>query len=318
MGANFDGTTSCGRQLNTSMYYALSKCILSSNFPSMATLPPEYLPPPRGLRLRHNTGRGGFTRRNPDTGPYGVFISYQAERVSACRLVDVHHYRPFWNRATPHIKRIFWGSENEREGAKIQLKAINEEIEVKNVRELFTLPGEGGIEVENWYEAGHQLKLAVRDALYYNSTARYEDIRDFIWERIQNRLYPINWGVKRSDFERKFRWHKRIIDRLNREIDTDDGAYAEQQSRPARRQIIRPGQETRTDRITRSQTRQNPPYAVRPTPRDSGLPAGVLQVRQRIARPPRGNGSVDRRRVGIQRGLELHESPRLRHLATIR
>jgi hypothetical protein len=248
-----------------------------------------------------------------------VFISYQAERVSACRPVDIHHYCPFWNRATPHIKKILWGSENEREGAKIQLKAINEEIEIKNLREFSTLPGKGGIEVENWYQAGHQLRLAVRDALYYNSTARYEDIRDFVWERIQNRHYPNSWRAKRGDFEQKFRWHRRSIP-SNREIDPDDGAYAEQQlqSRSARRQTIRPGQEGHTYRVTRSQTRQNPPQAIRPTALDSGLPAGVLQVRQRIERPPRGDGSVNRRRVDIRRGLEMHESPRLRHLATIR
>lgn len=146
----------------------------------MATLPPAYLPPLNGLRLRRSTGPGGFTRRNPDTGPYGVFISYQAERVSACRQVDVHHYRPFWDRATPHIKRILWGSENEREGAQTQLQAINREIEIKNLREFSTLPGEGCIKVDNWYRAGHQLRLAVQDALHYNSTARYKDIRDFV------------------------------------------------------------------------------------------------------------------------------------------
>lgn len=101
------------------------------------------------------------------------------------------------------------GSDNEREGAKIELQAINGEIEIKNLREFSTLPGEGGIEVENWYEAGHQLKLAVRDALHYNSTARYEDIRDFVWERIQNRHYPNNWRAKRSDFEEKVGWHRR-------------------------------------------------------------------------------------------------------------
>lgn len=287
----------------------------------MATLPPDYLPPPNGLRLRYDAGPEGFTRRNPDTGPYGVFISYQAERVSACRPVDVHHYRPFWNRATPHIERVLWGSENEREGARIQLRAINEEIQIKNLREFSTLPGEGGIEVENWYKAGHQLKLAVRDALYYNSTARYEDIRDFVWERIQNRHYPNNWRVNRSDFEQKVGWHRRSTT-LNREIDTDDGAYAEQQlqSRSAGNQTIRPRQEAQASRVTRSQTRphrHNSSQALRPT-QNSGLPAGVLQVRQRIARPPRGDSSVNRRRMEIQRGMDMNESPRLRHLATIR
>lgn len=62
----------------------------------MITLPPAHLAPLVGLRYRRNVRSSrDFTRRDPNEGPYSIFISYIPERVLACRTVNIHYYRLF-------------------------------------------------------------------------------------------------------------------------------------------------------------------------------------------------------------------------------
>lgn len=53
-------------------------------------LAPAYLAPPIGIRHKVITG-DGFSRRDPQDGPYGVFITYVNENVH--RSTDMSPYQ---------------------------------------------------------------------------------------------------------------------------------------------------------------------------------------------------------------------------------
>lgn len=184
-------------------------------------LAPAYLAPPVGLRRKIITDEG-FSRRDPRDGPYGVFISHVSEGVY--RAIDTGAYAHLWNQATVFIMSLLWESNDQRAWAKEQLISINIAIDRQNEKKLNQPPGTGCIEVNNLHRAGIQLDLAVRDVKFYRSTARYEDVRDFVWERIQNRNYPENWAITRRQFQRhvtKFKSNSSVSNAL----DTEDGAY---------------------------------------------------------------------------------------------
>lgn len=287
----------------------------------MSTIIPPYSTPPIGTRPRRIIpGTDDFTRRDPSNGPYGVFIEYTNEAVSACRPVDIHLYRPFWRKASPHITKILWGSQNEQEGAKVSLQKLNHEINSKNCTRFRQRAGVGCIEIENWLRAGVQLSLAVRDAYYYSSTARYEDVRDFIWERIKNRHYPTSWRVKRSDFEQQVSILRPRFP--PGELDTEDGVYCDLQLRSQNADHVHRTQESQSNRVTRSHTRRVSSRNTRTQPSSHaprrpgrhGNPARSLPPGGHVARllhTRRPNRQADN-------GGELKESSRMIHLSTIR
>jgi hypothetical protein len=174
-----------------------------------------------GLRHKVTTDEG-FSRRNPKDGPYGVFISLVNEGVY--RAIDTGPYEHLWNQSTTFVMSLLWASNDRREWAKEQLISMNIAIDRQNETKLNRPPGTGCIEVHNLHRAGIQLDLAVRDVKFYRSTARYEDVRDFVWERIQNRNYPESWAITRRQFERhvtKFQSKSSVSNTL----DIEDGAY---------------------------------------------------------------------------------------------
>ncbi|KAL4993988.1 hypothetical protein BDV10DRAFT_189449 [Aspergillus recurvatus] len=162
---------------------------------------PRYRPPPKGYRTERDVHGCPPTRRNKDEGPYGLYIEY-GETIPSdpCDEDDMPKLEPLWGQATGMIHAILWGNQDERRRAKDELDHINDRIErcLKYLRL-------GTIETENWYKAGDQLEQAVRDYLFYGSTARFEDVRDFIWERIRAMNYPVTWRVMSSDFEEQIR-----------------------------------------------------------------------------------------------------------------
>lgn len=184
-------------------------------------LAPAYLAPPMGLRQKVTTDEG-FSRRDPQTGPYGVFITHLDEGVRPA--IDTHPYEHLWNQSTKVVMSLLWESNDQREIAKEQLISMNTAIDRQNERELNRPPGTGCIEVHNLHRAGIQLDLAVRDVKFYRSTARYEDVRDFVWETIQNRNYPKSWAITR----RQFQCHVarfQIKSSVSNALDSEDGAY---------------------------------------------------------------------------------------------
>ncbi|CAG8908523.1 unnamed protein product [Penicillium egyptiacum] len=191
-------------------------------------LAPAYLAPPVGLRRKIATD-DGFSRRDPRDGPYGVFISHVSEGVYLA--IDTSAYAHLWNQATVFIMSLLWASNDQRAWAKEQLISINIAIDRQNETKLNQPPGTGCIEVHNLHRAGIQLDLAVRDAKFYRSTARYEDVRDFVWERIQNRNYPESWAITRRQFQRHIAKFERKPS-VSNDFDTEDGAY-KQSNAPA-------------------------------------------------------------------------------------
>lgn len=184
-------------------------------------LAPAYLAPPVGVRRKVTTDEG-FSRRNPQNGPYGVFISHLNEGVYSA--IDTGPYEHLWNQSTRFVMSLLWESNDQRERAKEQLISMNIAIDRQNEMKLNRPPGTGCIEVHNLHRAGIQLDLAVRDVKFYRSTARYEDVRDFVWERIQNRNYPESWAITRRQFQchvTKFQ----IKSSVSNALDSEDGAY---------------------------------------------------------------------------------------------
>ena len=184
-------------------------------------LAPAYLAPPVGLRQKVHIDEG-FTRRNPQNGPYGVFITHHNEGVHPA--IDTGSYDHLWNQSTRFVMSLLWESNDQRERAKEQLISMNLAIDRQNERELNRPPGTGCIEVHNIHRAGIQLDLAVRDVKFYRSTARYEDVRDFVWEIIQNRNYPESRAITRHQFQchvAKFQ----IKSSVSNALDSEDGAY---------------------------------------------------------------------------------------------
>ncbi|KAJ5491940.1 hypothetical protein N7453_010037 [Penicillium expansum] len=184
-------------------------------------LAPAYLAPPVGLRHKVITDEG-FSRRNPRDGPYGVFITHLDEGVHSA--IDTGPYEHLWNQSTRLVMSLLWESNDQRQRAKEHLISMNIAIDQQNETELNRPSGTGCIEVHNLHRAGIQLDLAVRDVKFYRSTARYEDVRDFVWERIQNRNYPPSWAITRHQFQchvTKFE----IKPSISNALDSEDGAY---------------------------------------------------------------------------------------------
>jgi hypothetical protein len=124
------------------------------------------------------------------------------------------------------MKKILWGNHSERQSAKQAIRGFNEEI--RDFNEAQNRNREcGAIDDIDWTIAGRQLDLAVRDKCLYNSTARFEDVRDFIWERIQNRTYPEDWEVTWQDFEDKIRRCSSNFENIRNGngLDNQDSAY---------------------------------------------------------------------------------------------
>lgn len=176
-------------------------------------LPPAYLPEPVNgprpeLRIHDSYFRSYSTRRVLDSGPYGTFIKWIEEPALYSRSRPISDHRPHWNDASPLMAQILWGSSDERQNAREQLREMNEYINTRINSVNGDFEGSGNIPVENWFQAGEQLDLAIKDAVNFRSTARFEDIRDFICELIKNFSYPQDWRVQRFIFEQK------VIDRL--------------------------------------------------------------------------------------------------------
>lgn len=123
----------------------------------------SYLAPPRGCRSRVWQFYRRWRTRNKEEGPYELFITYTLERVYAIPDDLLESARLKWLAAETDINSILWGTIEQRKAAKQNLESLNS-------RE-FDDTGVGCIEVENWFNAGHQLEKAVRDYHIYGSTA---------------------------------------------------------------------------------------------------------------------------------------------------
>ncbi|KAE8334234.1 hypothetical protein BDV24DRAFT_156981 [Aspergillus arachidicola] len=168
----------------------------------------SYLAPPRGCRSRVWQFYRRWRTRNKEEGQYKLFITYTLERVYAIPDDLLESARLKWLAAETDINRILWGTIEQRKAAKQNLESLNS-------RE-FDVTGVGCIE-------------AVRDYHIYESTARFEDVRDFIWERIQSMKYPTCWRVKREDFhtqiENSIAYYTLI--RRQSHVDTRDSVFHE-------------------------------------------------------------------------------------------
>ncbi|KAL4985860.1 hypothetical protein BDW68DRAFT_179310 [Aspergillus falconensis] len=191
----------------------------------MAAHIPRYLAPPEGIAQKDTNGR--VNRRVIDSGPYGVFIDYIEESAAPCtdwmkiELV----YQRFWAEAEADLTTLLWGSDEARQRAKRSLESLNHRILEQNP---FVYDNQGLIEVANWSNAGTQLTKAVRDFHVYGSTARFEDVRDFIWGRIRTMNYPVQWRVKRADFAQQVYNSAARYACRPEDLDTEDGIYQEQ------------------------------------------------------------------------------------------
>ncbi|OJJ66318.1 hypothetical protein ASPBRDRAFT_200952 [Aspergillus brasiliensis CBS 101740] len=202
----------------------------------MSVLPPRYLVPPVGVRTEKPDESGNLTRRDPDTGPYGVFIENNELLALPCPADHVPAYGPYWHRATDQLRLLLWGSEEDRITAADTLDSLNIEIDVQST-EMRQPLGTGFIEVDNWRNAGSQLRLALRDLHVYRSTARFEDVRDFIWERIQRNNYPTEWRVTRQEFEAQIQNTTNYYNALRERdgLDNEDGIFYELELEEGRR-----------------------------------------------------------------------------------
>lgn len=194
----------------------------------MALSVQRYTVPPRGVRPTAGPWTGNFTRRDPQTGPYGIFIRSESQSSLRCHVDDVDHYRSYWEEATGSLRDLLWGSSEARRRAVRKLESLNRRISRSN-RNHNHDPGTAVIEIANWRNAGEQLDLSVRDYHCFHSTARFEDVRDFIWERVQNMNYPTDWEVMYCDFEQEIERTASYYDNLRRErgLDPDDSAFHE-------------------------------------------------------------------------------------------
>ncbi|THC92159.1 hypothetical protein EYZ11_008374 [Aspergillus tanneri] len=189
---------------------------------------PRYLYPLKGIR-KSEVGPGGYsTRRNKEDSPYGIFIQYIDEEAFPWEFeFDCEkglEYESLWKRAEGPLHALLWESDNARERARRSLETLNDEI-----REIGPVPQEGLLEIRNWYNAGLQLEKAVRDFHIYSSTARFEDVRDFIWERIITMNYPHQWRVKREDFLHRIEATAQNFARQQGDLDTEDAIFQEWQ-----------------------------------------------------------------------------------------
>lgn len=316
----------------------------------MASCIPKYLYPPKGIAVTER-GPGGYpTRRNKEHGPYGIFIEYVTEEALPVRLSyekgDEYQYLPLWLRAEGDLRALLWESEDAREQAKRSLEALNDEIRGRG-----SAPQEGLLEVKNWYNAGLQLKKAVRDFHVYGSTARFEDVRDFIWERISIMNYPHQWRVKWEDFLGRIEDAAPNYARREGDLDTQDAIFQEWQlENPPRRPALSlpPSYHTNSPTQVPSQTGSNGAPSLGTLNHENlhsqesdtrASPSMVLRrpaprLRRRVApRPNASSGSHHTRHLAIERRMSqrpprqgamthwddyLEESPRMRRWLNLR
>lgn len=221
----------------------------------------KYWPPPIGVRSKRMLENGDFTFRNPESGPYGIFILKRRGQSVRCLPGEQADYRVWWENATPQMKKMLWGSHPERQSAKQVIRGFNEEIRDFNVAQNRNREC-GVIDDIDWTVAGRQLDLAVRDKCLYNSTARFEDVRDFIWERIQNRTYPEDWEVTWQDFEDKISRRSANFENIRNGngLDNQDSAYRfyENPVAPMAPVAASSSESRRSTRVTRYQNRHGP------------------------------------------------------------
>ncbi|THC92164.1 hypothetical protein EYZ11_008379 [Aspergillus tanneri] len=180
----------------------------------MSTNIPRYFPPPRGYRTRWD-GPTGFTRRDKEEGPYGIFIETDMSdaAIPLSEYDDISPIVSLWESANRDIHSLLWGDQPEREVAAMRLRDLN--LDIRAVTGFFGL---GIIEIQNWYNAGQEL-----------FKARFEDVRDFIWERIQIMHYPTEWRVKFDDFAWKIDSCAGYVAKIRetQPVDTDDSVFNE-------------------------------------------------------------------------------------------
>jgi hypothetical protein len=299
---------------------------------SFDNLPPAYLPVTRE-QFRIHQLRHYSTRRHPDSGPYGVFINWTQDPALSSVPSLTDRYLSHWNEASPLMVQILWGSSNERYNAKQELEATNELINAQ-INLIHGDPeGYGCIPVNNWFQAGQQLALAVRDAVIFRSTARFEDVRDFISELIENFSYPKDWRVQRFTFEQK------VADRLPNSSNSygewwdDSVATSEPESYirgpTARRRLrVLPGGSQRRQGLRRRPPRQNTVIAPggrqnRVSRRSPPRTAPNLSTRRHVNTRSSHTIAPDRTRrrhtrIALQWQMLNEETPAMRELATIR
>lgn len=72
----------------------------------------------------------------------------------------------YYDQASEHMQRVLWGNPEEHRASCFALQEINNQMSF-----IFQTRNTGLIKIINWKRAGQQLALAVRDYLFYNSTA---------------------------------------------------------------------------------------------------------------------------------------------------
>lgn len=219
----------------------------------------KYWPPPIGIRSKRTLENGDFTFRNPDSGPYGIFITKHRGQSVRCLPNEQNDYLVWWRRATTQMKIMLWGNYPERQLAKQVIRGLNEEIRDFNIAQNRDREC-GVIDDIDWTIAGRQLDLAVRDKCLYNSTARFEDVRDFIWERIQNRTYPEDWEVTWQDFEDKISRRSANFENIRNGngLDNQDSAYRFYENRATPVAPVAASSSESRSRSMRHQTRRGP------------------------------------------------------------
>ncbi|KAG5294006.1 hypothetical protein I7I50_04596 [Histoplasma capsulatum G186AR] len=100
------------------------------------------------------------------------------------------------------MRDLLWGTKNQRITAMATVQMLNQRIKDMNL--LWNRdPRTGIIDYQDWMQAGEQLDLAIRDHCIFNSDARYYDVEDFLYERIQNRCYPASWKVEWGRYQER-------------------------------------------------------------------------------------------------------------------
>ncbi|PGG95515.1 hypothetical protein AJ80_09951 [Polytolypa hystricis UAMH7299] len=141
-------------------------------------------------------------RRDPNNGPYGIFITVSQGKSITAHENLIHSYCEIWSGITDSMLALLWGSSRERADAMNMVQKQNSKL-----RDINSKSGRqrnmGLIDYQDWVQAGRQLDLAIRDYYIYNSDARYYDVEDFIWERTQKRHYPDSWRVEWKRYQRE-------------------------------------------------------------------------------------------------------------------
>jgi hypothetical protein len=294
--------------------------------------------PPRNYRRITNLAEGWWTKRDPRDGPYGVFIQFSSTEVECIDGELQNEYIGFWQEGNNEMRNILWN--RDREAACERIRKINLRIGQYNDQTITERPlNTGKIDLINWTQAGIQLDLAVRDACLYNSHARFEDVRDFIWELILQTGYPMEWAVTYGDYICEIGRSQSDFNEIRRVQgdDIDDGASvnpiltntvegpsssAPPLSPPPPYSLLHSRPENRPRRLTRSGPIPNQRMTSQFTYRlPAQRPTRISQTRLNRGRrnqllTPRSLERNPRDESDIP--YEEQESPSLRHWGTIR